>query len=64
MGQDDRNEIVDAFTRAGEEIAADAADVVNFCGNTLEECFPAASYKSIEIDGVIYHLKIEVSLMK
>ena len=64
MGQDERNEIVSAITRAGEEIAADAADVVNFCGNTLEECFPAISYKSVEIDGVVYHLKVEVSLMK
>ena len=64
MGLDERNEIVGAITRAGEEIAADAADVVNFCGNTLEECFPAIAYQSVEIDGIVYHLKVEVSLVK
>lgn len=64
MGQDERNEIKDAIARAGEDIAEGAADVVNYCGNTLEECFPAVAYKSVDIDGKTYHFKIEVSLMK
>ena len=64
MGQDERNLITEAITKAGKDIADITADTINFCGNTFEECFPATSYKSVEIDGVVYHLKVEVTLMK
>lgn len=64
MGQDERNLITEAIAKAGKNIADATADTINSCGVTFEECFPVISYKSVKIDGVVYDLKIKVTLMK
>lgn len=59
--ENEKKAIETAINEAVKSIIELMDDTVN-CGFTIQETFPAESYKLVEINGKDYRMKFEVSL--
>lgn len=59
--ENEKKAIETAINEAVKSIMELMEESVN-CGFTLQETFPAESYKPVEINGKDYRMKLEISL--